>query len=240
LSTQPTEIATNPIDVRPMPPELFVPDGLAVADPRGLLREQGLDAIEESAAMLSPVQGGVQDAPVGAIQDPAGTAIGSGRRPAGGGASGAIYARFPDLMPIPSIAPRSAIFNSSPGAGRRVLHTYSPRLTGSPGQSEDRRLTIEDLANSYANALVAFDGRAAALGDDGASLNLVPVSAGIFAGRFTDHSLDHLHPTYTLCALLLALGWWRRAGGSAPNLAIYFFRPDVFGVAAEVLAELSR
>ena len=178
MSAEPTEVAINPIHVQALSADLFAGDGLIVVEPAELLRQQGLDDLVELGSTLGPVQGGVQDAPAGAIQDPAGSAIGSGRRPAGGGASGAIYQKFADLMPIPSIEPRSAIFNSSTGPGRRVLHTHSPRLAGSPGQSEDRRHVIEDLANAYANALAAFADRAAELGADGTMLNLVPVSAG--------------------------------------------------------------
>src|SRR5262245_22582152 len=161
MSTEPTEIAINPIHVETPSADLFAADGLAVVEPAALLRQQGLDDLGDLVSGVTPVRGGVQDAPSGAIQDPAGSAIGSGRQPAGGGASGAIYQKFTDLKPIPSIEPRSAIFNSTTGPGRRVLHTYSPRLTGSPGQSEDRRRVIEDLANAYANALAAFADRAA-------------------------------------------------------------------------------
>ena len=239
MSTQPTEVAKNPIEVQTLAPDLFVRDGLEIADPGELLQQQGLDQHGQLVGTLSPVQGGVQDAPEGAIQDPAGSAIGSGRRPAGAGASGAIYQKFTDLMPIPSIEPRSAIFNASTGPGCRVLHTHSPRLAGSPGQSDDRRRAIEDLANAYANALVAFADRAVELGADGSMLNLVPVSAGIFCGRFTDTTLDHLHPSYTMCAVLLALGWWRGTGASPPPLTIYFFKPEVFEAATKVLADLS-
>jgi hypothetical protein len=239
MSAEPTEVATNPIDVTTLSADLFAGDGLAVVEPAELLRQQGLDTLDELVSTLSPVQGGVHEAPAGAIQDPAGSAIGSGRRPAGGGASGAIYQKFADLMPIPSIEPRAAIFNSSSGPGRRVLHTYSPRLAGSPGQSEDRRHVVEDLANAYANALAAFADGAAELGADGTMLNLVPVSAGIFSGRFTDPTLDHLHPSYTVCAIALALGWWRGTGASPPPLTIYYFKPAVFTAATKVLADLS-
>jgi hypothetical protein len=238
MSTEPTEIANNPIRLETLQPDLFVRDGLEIVDPGALLRQLGLDTVGELVGTLVPVQGGVQDAPHGAIQDPAGSAIGSGHRPAGAGASGAIYQRFPDLMPIPRIEPRSAIFNSSTGPGRRVLHTHSPRLEGSPERNEDRRRAIEDLANAYANALVAFSARAAELADDGTALNLVPVSAGIFCGRFTDPTLDHLHPSYTMCAVVLALGWWRGSGGSLPPATIFFYKSEVFEAASSVLAAL--
>src|SRR5262245_47782829 len=216
MSAVPTEVAKNPIQLQTLQQSLFARDGVEVIDPGELLRQQGVDKVGQLVSTLSPVQGGLQEAPKGAIQDPAGSAIGSGHRPAGAGASGAIYQKFTDLLPIPSIRPRSAIFNSSTGPGRRVLHTYSPRLGGSPGQSEDRRRAIEDLANSYANALVAFRDRAPELGVDVTMLNLVPVSAGIFCDRFTDTTLDHLHPSYTMCAIALALGWWRGSVGSLP------------------------
>lgn len=238
MSTQPPEVAENPIHVRPVAVDVFARRGLEIADPGGLLLHQGVDRPGEPFGDLRSVQGGVQDAGAGAIQDPAGSAIGSGHRPTGGGASGAIYAKFPDLVPIPRIEPRSAIFNSSTGPGRRVLHTHSPYLSGSPDQSEDRRRVIEDLANAYANALVAHADRFAELGADVASLNLVPVSAGIVSGAFADTTLDHLHPSYTFCALALALGWWRGTGAALPALTIYFFKPEVLTAATNVLAEL--
>jgi hypothetical protein len=239
VSVEPTEFAINPVHLQPLSADLFAGDGLRVVSPGELLRQHGLDDLGALVSTIGPVHGGVQDAPAGAIQDPAGSAIGSGQRPAGGGASGAIYRAFTDLRPIPNIEPRSAIFNSATGAGRRILHTHSPRLAGSPGQNEDRRRVIEDLANAYANALAAFADRAGELGADGTTLNLVPVSAGIFSGRFSDPTLDHLHPSYTMCAIALALGWCRGAGVFAPALTIYFFEPDVFTAAATVLAELS-
>jgi hypothetical protein len=181
------------------------------------------------------VQGGVHNAALGAIQDPAGSAIGTGARPSGGGASGAIYARFPDLEPIPRIAPRSAIFNRAAGPGRRVLHTHSPQLRGSPASALDRHQALEDLANAYVNALVAFDARAADLGNHGVLLNLVPVSAAIYAGRFRDPALDHLHPSYTIAAVALALGWLGESGRALPQLTISFFAPPVFRAAEQVL-----
>jgi hypothetical protein len=238
MAAEPTEIAVNPVHVEPLATDLVTSDGRRVVDPGELLRRQGLDDLRDLVSTLTPRHGGVHDAPAGAIQDPAGSAIGSGRCPSGAGASGAIYQQFADLMPIPGIAPRSAIFNSSTGPGRRVLHTHSPRLAGSPGQSEDRRRVIDDLANAYANALAAFADRAGELGADGTTLNLVPVSAGIFSGRFNDTTLDHLHPSYTVCAVALALGWWRGTGASSPPLTIYYFKPDVFTAATTVLADL--
>jgi hypothetical protein len=46
-----------------------------------------------------------------------------------------------------------------------------------PTSANDRQQVLEDLANSYANALEAFRVRAPDLDKDGMLLNLVPVSA---------------------------------------------------------------
>lgn len=235
-----SEVALNPVRLGATKADAFSPHGHAVTDPLALLREHGARDVDDVLLDLPTlVNGGVHTAPHGVIQDPAGSAIGQGR-PAGGGASGAIYRTFPDLLPIPRIAARSAIFNASTGPGRRVLHTHSPMLSGSPGNLADRFGALEDLANSYANALVAFDDTAASLGPDGALLNLVPVAASIFAGRFKDLRLDHLHPSYTLTAILLALTWARDSGRAVPRLALHYFERDVYRSAETVRNQLVR
>jgi hypothetical protein len=226
MSTEPREIATNPIHLDPLP-DVFDSEGLEIVRPLELLQQSGVNDLSRLVGLLQPDPGAVQDAPSGAIQDPAGTAIGAGKGGFAGarGASAAIYEKFPDLEPIPSIQPRSAIFNSSTGAGRRVLHTFSPTLSGSPQSSQDRRQALEDLANAYANAVEAFRDSAAALGEDGALLNLVPVSASIFAHAFKDPAYDHLHPSYTICAIALALDWSRGSGLVPDSLKIHFYMP---------------
>ena len=50
--------------------------------------------ILQSAAQYTLVLGSIADEPIGVIQDPAGSAIGSEKPPMGGGLSGAIYQRF--------------------------------------------------------------------------------------------------------------------------------------------------
>lgn len=229
----------NPIQLRQLP-DAFGARGYEIARPDLLIREVGYGGAGEltAATSLRVVSGGVHTAPVGVIQDPAGSAIGSGGRPSGAGASGAIYAAFPDLHPIPGIVPRAAVFNSSSGPGRRVLHTHSPQLAGSPPSPEACRRALEDLANSYANALIAVERRGAELGTDGAVLNLVPVSAAIYAGHFRHRHLDHLHPSYSITAVLLAVGCQRAAGGPVPQLALWYFSPTVYDAATAVLDQL--
>jgi len=85
MSVEPSEISKDPIQMHTLPPDIFVRDGLETAEPGELLQQQGLNELSELVSTLSPCQGGVQDAPNGAIQDPAGSAIGSGLPPAGGG-----------------------------------------------------------------------------------------------------------------------------------------------------------
>ena len=231
-------VVESSIRLPPLSSDHFSPDGLVISDPVGLLADLGV-----SAPTIR--RGGVHRAATGAVQDPAGSAVGQRGRPRGGGASGAIYAAFPDLSPIPDIPPGGAVFNASEGAGRRVLHTHSPRLSGQPTSSEARRAVLADLANAYANAIVAFTRRAADLGPDGTLLNLVPVSASIYAGAFASPHFGspHLDPSYTITATLIAVAAVDERGasplsGAFPSLELYYFAEDVYLAAQELTARL--
>ena len=120
-----------------------------------------------------------------------------------------------------------------------MVHTYSPQLQGSPQDRDDRRQAIEDLANAYSNTLEAFrDGTPSLTADDLKLLNLVPVSARIYAGEFKMPApYDHLHPSYTLCALAIALNYWA-SSYAAPSLALYYNDPVVYADAQSVKATL--
>jgi hypothetical protein len=235
-----TEVAANPVTLPALSSDWFGSGGLEVTGPVDLL-----NAIGGAGAMgheVSLVQAGVQRAQSGAIQDPAGSAIGSTGRPIDSGAGGgsrAIYAAFPDLEAIPAIEPRSAIFNSSDGVGKRVLHSHSPVLSGEPGDGEARRKVLEDLANTYYNAIVAFNARAQALGADGTRLNLVPVSAAIFAARFRNPTFGgsgHLDPSYTLAAISIAIATLMQSGKNIPKLSLYYYDKTVYKAAVDVFA----
>jgi hypothetical protein len=241
MPAKPTEVAKNPIHLH-MLPDVFIRKGLEVQSPRELLQQLGITKPSELVSALHPVHGAVQTAPQGVIQDPAGVAIEVGGDPKASGArgaSGAIYSQFPDLKPIPPIQRGSAIFNSSTGPGRRVLHTYSPELKGSPESSKARQRALQDLTNAYANALEVFRERAADLGADGTLLNLVPVSGAIYSREFIDSKYNHLHPSYTICAMVLALAWWRRSGPVLPSLTIYFYDKPVYNAANGVVTTLA-
>jgi len=190
--------------------------------------------IDES--MPEVVYGGVDKAEIGVIQDPAGSAIGTDV-PIGGGASGAIYNRF-ELDPIPWIGEGECIFNSTKTEGRRVLHTHSPILNGSPHDHDDRIAAVLDLANAYYNAILMFNERSGELGDDGMLLNLVPVSASIFAGRFLRRNLGmgHLDVSFTFVAIAVALGKLLIEGKAIPKMNIYFYDRDVYELAKKYMA----
>lgn len=189
--------------------------------------------IDES--MPAIVYGGVNRAEVGVIQDPAGTAIGA-ELPVGGGASGAIYNTF-DLNPIPWIEEGEAVFNSAKGDGRRVLHTHSPVLEGSPHNHDDRINAILDLANAYYNAVIVFNERSGELGDDGMILNLVPVSASIFAGKFLrrDLGMGHLDVSFTFASIAIAIGKLLIDGVIVPRMNIWFYDKIVYEKAVEYM-----
>ncbi len=224
--SSPPIFADAPIAVDRVDASHFSADGYRITDPAALLADLGV-----TQTVPVPVRpGGVQTAPAGAIQDPAGSAVGSGTKPAGSGGSGAIYAAFGDLHPVPAMPETAAVFNSSPGPGRRVVHTYSPHLRESPDDAAARARVIQDVANGYANTIAAFDARSADLGADGQLLNLVPIAAKIFAGSFKDPALDHLHPSYTLVAVQLAAARAARV----PKLAIWYFDPAVRAAADAV------
>ena len=234
----PHEVDANPITLPPLSAARFSATGLTISDPTGLLSDLGAERAPANALQLA--NSGVQQAPVGIIQDPAGSAVGSPTL-GGGGASGAIYGAFPDLAPIPAIQPRSAIFNGSDGAGRRVLHSHSPRLSGQPIVEEDRRRALEDIANTYANAIHAYNARADAQGLDGQPLNLVPVAGAIFAGAFQSPAFPphgHLDPSYTICALYLAVAGLEREDHPIPPLVLHYFDKGVFLAAQTVMAHL--
>lgn len=193
-----------------------------------------------AAALPEIVHGAVQQRPHGVIQDPAGSAVGA-RSLSGGGASGAIYAAFPDLRPIPNMAVGAAVFNRSSGPGRRVLHTHSPVLHGDPDDADARAAALVRLADAYANALTAVGDRADALGADGRTCNLVPVAGSIFARAFGRERLSavaHLDPSYTLVAVIVA-GASVRTDAPLPALTLCCFDADVAARAEIVRSELA-
>jgi hypothetical protein len=177
----------------------------------------------------------VQHAKRGVIQDPAGTAVG-GSLVGAGGASGRIYAKFNDLKNIPSMARGAAVFNASAGPGRRVLHSYGFQLQGDPGRSGDRAGALLALADTYANALFAFADRVGELGEHGQLLNLVPVSASIYANEFADgrqFQNRHLDPSYSLVAFVVAAGSVLEQGIAVPQTTMCFYEPDVYARAVQ-------
>jgi len=205
-------------------------------------------AVAVAQRMPKVVKGGVNTAAIGIIQDPAGSAIGSGKAPAGGGASGAIYKTFRDLNPIPNIPPGASVFNSSQGPGSRVLHTHSHMLAGDPNVIADVISVVTKLANSYYNAFATVaaakhrgdeegEGDAnIALSIHGNRLNLVPVSASIYAGPFANDNfmMPHLDPSFTMLALAIAIGHVLTEGGNVPELFLYYFDAEVYQVACKL------
>lgn len=235
----PEPVEANPIRIVLTDDAHFSADGLEVVDPSGVLVGLGFAEPSPLFARLPAIEpGGVQEADTGVIQDPAGSAIGGGKDglKTAGGASGAIYDAFPDLEGIPTIDVGGAVFNSSRGPGARVLHTFSPRLAGKPGAATERAKALEDISNAYANAILAFNRHAGVSGGHGGRLNLVPVSAAIFAGNFANPRFTHPHldPSYTLTAVAIAIGTLSGAGDAIPDLSIYYYSPDV-RAAAEAL-----
>lgn len=217
-----------------------------VISPRTALVSLGYKDLS-SLASCAPklINGDIQSAAHGIIQDPAGSAVGAMQDPAKlsgvGGASQAIYAAFPDLKPIPQIPVGASVFNSSTGAGRRVLHTYSPTLAGSPADVDDCQAAVEHIANAYRNALLCCNNPPAALSgsQDADVVNLIPVSGAIFAGPFRYHFASlHLHPSYTLVAIALAQLSLLQAGSPVLPATLYYHDQPVYAAAVPLLSEI--
>lgn len=181
------------------------------------------------ANLIKVIPAGVQDSVDGIIQDPAGSAVGAPTL-IGGGGSGAIYNKFPDLKPIPSIAEGASVFNTSTGPGHRVLHSYSPDYSMKqdkvPSSVSDCNSFLQDLTNAYINAILASQD---AVNDDKSpnyqakKLNFVPLSGNIYAGNFLDNSLNHLHPSYTISAILLAQAYALKNSIPLLDTSLYYY-----------------
>lgn len=205
------------IEVSGTDSQCFSSDGIVIGDIEQLMRDigMGFELAELKQYFLTIVPKGVQTAENSVIQDPAGSAIGDVRKPIdtpAGGASGAIYKAFPDLEPIPKIAMGDSIFNTSTGPGRRVLHTHAPNLRSlavSPAIHDNREQVLTILANTYYKAYLCCYEAGKSKKRDMDYLDeiaLVPVSGSIYAGEFIDSSIQHLHPSYSVCAIMIAQG----------------------------------
>lgn len=238
VSTARLRIATQ------LPDAWFEADGRAIADVAAVLDAFGVpvpdDALAESLPELRNI--GIDAAPSGVLQDPAGSAVGAPAL-AGGGASGRIYARFPDLHPIPAMPPQAAVCNASSGPGRRVLHSHSPQLAGRPEREADRIANLTALATTYANALLALDAEREWLGDDAGVCNLVPVAASIYAGAFArDRIFEHAHldPSYTIVAVVIAMAHVRSLGVAVPRTTLCFWEAEVHDRAVDCRVAVDR
>jgi hypothetical protein len=67
---------------------------------------------------------------------------------------------------------------------------------------------------------------------------LVHTFSPTLLGSFVVPAYDHLRPSYTICAIVLALDGWRRSGSALPPLAISFYAHPVYDDAREVLSGL--
>jgi len=208
----------------------FSDDGLIITNLKLAWGDTNFDLIKTHIPNI--VQDAIQNAPFGAIQDPAGSAIGTGHKPGGGGASGAIYAKF-KLKPIPNIPQGSSIFNSTTNIGKKILHSHSYVLSGNPTNETDRNIVIQNIKETYLNALIEFNnGKYNLEIVDKDILNLVPVSASIYGGTFVYNG--HLHPSYTFVALIKAIDEAIKNGVPIPKLNIYYYDKTVKNYADDV------
>ena len=240
MSTQPTEVAKNPVEVQTLAPDLFVRDGLEIADPGELLQQQGLDQLGQLVGTLSVVQGGVQDAAEGAIQDPAGSAIGSGRRPAGAGAERR------DLSEVhrPDADPEH---RASIGDLERLHRTRAP---GSPhalpevgGIAGAAATTADGRSRTWRTPTRTRSWRSPTAPSSSARTARCSTSSRCPPGSSAAGSPTQRSITCTP-ATRCAPSCWPSDGGagtgaSPPPLTIYFFKPEVFEAATKVLADLS-
>lgn len=179
-----------------------------------------LEQYQQAAMAYELVIGSIADQPTGVIQDPAGSAIGTGFSPMGGGLSGAIY-RMYQLDPIPHIEPGCAIMNSTTGDGKRILHTHSYQLHNATDIWEATR----KIADSYLQAIQVFIANVHVHGQN--TLHFSAVSAAIFAGQYRNPLYNHLDPSVTQMALVHALATYESAYPAV--LSEYTFNLFYFG-----------
>lgn len=185
--------------------------------------------------------GSISQEPTGIIQDPAGSAIGSGTKPSGGGLSGAIYGKFTNLAPIPSITPGQSIFNSSEEAdSKRILHTHGYKLSAAGG---DLKEAVKLIKVSYLNAIKVFVSADNKVSDKGGknTFNLCAVSAAIFGEPFTSKfdGKDHIDPSMTEVALALAIAEYLKGapdGLDGKTLKLFYYGKDGDALVAKAKA----
>jgi len=177
---------------------------------------------------------GIHDAEYGIIQDPAGSAIGKNTL-SGSGASGAIYDKFTDLHCIPNIPPCASIMNSKEGS--RVMHTFSPILSGDPTYITDVINSLKKLISSYYSAILLFSNLPEC---NKVPLNLVPLAGGIFANSFLRYDIDHLDPSYTIVSIILAIYLLKLEGKINKDipLTLYIYKDNVYDITIEYIKEL--
>ena len=81
--------------------------------------------------------------------------------------------------------------------------------------------------------------RSLSLGKNGKLLNLVPVSASIYGGRFRCGDLGsfgHMDPSVTLVSIAVAIGTLIQKDIPVPPLALYFYEEEVYNRANEYMA----
>ena len=180
------------------------------------------------------------------IQDPAGSAIGTGSSPYGGGASGAIYDRFNGsnkLAPIPDIKETKSVFGKYKidGSIAPVIHTHSPVANGTSSKKKHRTKFIKQLAVSYRDTINLWLRQI----NDDSELSLVPLAGSIYAGDFRDDidGTHHLHPSYTLISILLAvsnidIGNEEKYKNYASKIQLWYYEDSVFDEAEKVWKEI--
>lgn len=222
--------------------------GQVLTDVPGILKLLGYGAdLPGLKAKLPPLYNkGVQSCPTGVVQDPAGSAVGTGRKPSGGGGSGAIYGHFHDLDPVPKINPGEAVFNTSTGPGGRVLHSYSPEIYRDTAHQDTTdpincQWVLEELANAYLNAYRAksmLDGTPPTEKDFDV-FNACPLSGKIFAGNYKNTVLNHLDPSYTITAMLIAQAEANRAGDQLPTITLCYFDVGAYAEGMKVIGTIT-
>lgn len=222
--------------------------GQVLTDVPGMLKLLGYGADIPALQAKLPVlyNKGVQSCPTGVVQDPAGSAVGTGRKPSGGGGSGAIYGHFHDLDPVPDMNPGEAEFNTSTGPGGRVLHSYSPEIhmdtthldTNDPANCQ---WVLQELANAYLNAYRAKHMVAGTppTETDFDVFNACPLSGRIFAGKYKNTVLNHLDPSYTITAMLIAQAEANRAGEKLPTITLCYYDAPVYAEGVKVMATIT-
>jgi len=100
---------------------------------------------------------------------------------------------------------------------------------------------LQELANAYLNAYRAKHMVAGTppTETDFDVFNACPLSGRIFAGKYKNTVLNHLDPSYTITAMLIAQAEANRAGEKLPTITLCYYDAPVYAEGVKVMATIT-